>query len=231
MKDIFTSTTKFTVVFFVVLFLDIFIKLYCPVFPYRFISKPLVLLLLIGFYYENRTKGNDRKDLWMFLGMGSFFIGDILIINHLSLLFLGLSLFFFSIGKVFFSLNFSHKNDFDVLRLVPFSGIMFAYAVFLIGVVLKGLKEFLVPALVSFFLSLLMFQFAFLRKGICSKKSYIYVFVGVMIFIVSESMMAIKTFKHHLPFEDFFIMAFYGISMYYIVLGVIYGQKQEISLS
>lgn len=165
------------------------------------------------------------------LGLIFFLTGDMLIIHHTNLVFLSLSLFFFSIGKVFFTFSFSHKNDFDVLRLVPFSIIMFAYAVFLISIVLNGLREFLVPALVSFFLSLLMFQFAYLRKGVCNKKSYMYVFVGVMIYIIGESMMAIKTFRFDLPFEDFFIMALYGLSMYYIVLGVVHGQQYKISLS
>lgn len=231
MKSIFTCNTKFTIVFFIVLFIDVLVKLYCPIFPYRFISKPLIVLLLLGYYLKNKAGSDDKKHLWMFLGLCSFLIGDLLIINHTNIVFLGLSLFFFSIGKVFFSFNFSHKNDFDVLRLVPFSVIMFAYAVFLISIVLNELKEFLVPALVSFFLSLLMFQFAYLRKGVCGKKSYMYVFVGVMIYIISESLMAIKTFKQDLPFEDFFIMMFYGISMYYIVLGVINGQQYKVSLS
>lgn len=231
MKRIFTCTTQFTIVFFVVLLIDVLVKLYCPIYPYRFVSKPFIVLLLLGYYFKNRTGIDKKKHAWMFLGLSSFLIGDLLIINHTNMVFLGLSLLFFSIGKIFFSFNFSHKNDFDVLRLVPFSIIMFTYAVFLIGIVLNGLKEFLVPALVSFFLSLLMFQFAYLRKGVCSKKSYMYVFIGVMIYIISESMMAIKTFKQDLPFEDFFIMMFYGISMYYIVLGVIFGQQYKVNLS
>lgn len=231
MKKILANPNKFSVVFFIVLLIDIFVKLYCPIFPYRFISKPLVILLLFSYYYANKTGDNKKKHVWVFLGLTSFLIGDLLIINHTNIVFLGLSLFFFSIGKVFFCFKFSHKKDFDVLRVVPFSIIMFVYAVFIIGIVLKGLREFLAPALISFFLSLLMFQFAYLRKGIFNKKSYLSVFIGVMIYILSESIMAIKTFRYDLPFEDFLIMMFYGTAMYFIVLGIVNEQPSKVNLS
>ena len=107
---------------------------------------------------------------------------------------------------------------------------MFAYAVFLISVVLNGLKGFLIPALISFFLSLLLFQFAYLRKGVFDKKSYIYVCLGVMIFIFSESMMAIKTFNQSLPFEDILIMLFYGTSMFFIVVGAVKEQHCKVNV-
>lgn len=166
----------------------------------------------------------------MALGLISFLIGDVLIINYTNILFLWLSLFFFLIGKVFFCFKFSHRKDFNILRLVPFSIIMFVYDVFLISIVFNGLKDFLLPALISFFLSFLMFQFAYLRKGIFSKKSYLYVFIGVIMYIFSEGIMAIKTFRRDLPFEDFSVMMFYGTSMYFIVLGVVKGQQCKVNI-
>lgn len=232
-KGIFANTKKFTIIFFLVLAIDVFVKLYFPTTSYRFLSKPFVILLLLGFYYSNSRNSDKKKKqhLWMLLGLTSFFIGDLLIINHLNIVFLGLSLLFFSIGKVFFCFKFSHKNDFNIIRLIPFSIIMFGYAFFLISIVLNGLKDFLVPALISFFLSLLMFQFAYLRKGVFTKESYLYVFFGVMIFIISESIMAIKTFRQDIPFQDFLIMMLYGTSMYFIVLGSTKERKFKINPS
>ena len=230
MKRLFTIHKWFAVFFFAILFIDIYVKLYCPVFPYRFISKPFVILLLFAYYYLNKSE-NNKQNLWTFLGMISFLLGDLTIINHTDIVFLGVSLFFFSIGKIFFCLRFSHKGDFNISRLVPFSIILFLYAVFMISIVFKGLKGFLVPGLLSFFLSLLMFQFAYLRKGVFNKMSYSYVFFGVMVFIVSENIMAIKTFRNDLPYQDFLIMLFYGVSMYFIVLGIIKERSCEVNLS
>ncbi|WP_345006847.1 lysoplasmalogenase family protein [Snuella lapsa] len=230
-NSIFSSQKRFTFLFFVVLFVDIWVKLNCPVFPYRFISKPLVILFLLMFYNVNKRGRGIKYHLWVFLGLSFFLVGDLLIINAANIIFLGLSLFFFSLGKIFFCLKFSHKKDFNVLRLVPFSIIMFSYAVFIIGIVLNELKEFLVPALLSFFLSLLMIQFAYLRKGVFNNKSYWYVLLGVTAFIISESIMAVKTFKQDLPFQDFLIMMLYGTAMYFIVLGIVSERRYKISFS
>ncbi len=227
-KSIFKNTRYFTLLFFVILFIDIFVKLYCPV-QYRYISKPWVVSLLFIYFYINKKKKYRKKNLWVFLALISFFLGDLVIIKHTDIIFLSMSLLFFSIGKIFFCLKFSHKRDFNILRLVPFSIIMFTYTVFLISVLFKSLKAFFVPALFSFFLTLLMFQFAYLRKGVFSKKSYLYVFLGVLFYVFSESIMAIKTFKQDLPFQDFLIMMFYGTSLYFIVLGIV-KEKQTKSI-
>ena len=231
MKSLFSSHKKFALIFFTFLFIDIYVKIYCPVFPYRYISKPFVILLIFAYYYLNKSK-NDKKSLWALLGMASFLLGDLAMITHTDIVFLSIGLFFFLLGKVFFCLKFSHKGDFNISRLIPFSIIIFVYAVFMISIVFKGLNEFLVPGLFSFFLSLLMFQFAYLRKGVFSKKSYNYVFFGVMAFVVSENIMAIQIFRKGLPFQDLLIMLFYGISMYFIALGMVQeNQSLKINLS
>lgn len=157
----------------------------------------------------------------MLIALVSFFIGDILIINHENIVFIGLGLFFFSIGKIFFCLKFSHKHDFKVSRLIPFTLAIFAYVIFLIGYLFDSLENFLIPALISFFLTMLMFQFAYLRKGVFNKKSYSNVIIGIILYTLSEGLMAIKTFKTDLIFQDLLIMMFYGTGMYFIVYGVV----------
>lgn len=222
-KGLLTNNQQFTIIYFVTLFIDIIVKLNCSVLIYRFISKPFVIILLIGYLYCKIDGNTIKNHLWVFLGLFSFLIGDLLNIIESNFLLLGLSLLFFSLGKIFFCIKFSHKRDFNVLRLIPFSIIMFAYALFFISTLFTSLNVFLVPALLSFFLTLLLVQFTFLRKGGCSKKSYLYVFIGVLLFVFSESMLTIQLFRTdiYMPFQSFLIMMFYGISMYLIVLGVI----------
>ena len=87
------------------------------------------------------------------------------------------------------------------------------------------------PALLSFFISLLLIQFAFLRKDVVGRVSYLYVFFGVIFYMLSESMMAIKTFKMDLPMQDVLIMLFYGIAMYLIIFGIVKVHKKRIGIS
>ncbi|SFZ92515.1 YhhN-like protein [Flaviramulus basaltis] len=227
-KYVFTNHKQFALLYFSILLIDIFVKIQLPIFPYRYITKLWLLPLLMSYFYFNKIDNDKKKHRWLLFALSFFFIGDILVINHTNIISLSLSLLFFSVGKIFFCIKFSHKKDFNVSRLIPFTIIMFGYVIFIIGYLYKDLKAFLVPALFSFFLTLLMFQFAYLRKDVFNKKSYLYVFFGIILFIISEGIMAIKTFKTDIPYQDFLIMLFYGLSIYLIVFGVINEKKEEL---
>lgn len=224
MLDFPKNIKKFTVLFFSVLIIDVLVKLSCPSIPYRYISKPLVLLLLISFYYKNQSEIKRRDFNWTMLGLLSFLMADIVLIDVGNTVSLGVALFLASIAKLFLCFRLSHKFDFKVRRLIPFSIIMFAYTFGLVSLVYDGLKNFFVPALISFFISLLLFQFAFLRKGIVNNKSYWLVFYGVVLFMISEGLMAIKTFKTDVIFQDGLIMFLYGTAIYLIVIGIVAGR-------
>lgn len=217
----FKNLTQFTFIYFLVLAIDILVKLYGPI-EYRYFSKPFLIPLLLLYYYHNKETHNKRGQLWVFLALTSFLIGDILIINHLNQVSLAASLLFFTLGKLFFSLKFIHKEDFNVVRLIPFSILLFAYIFLLVGFVYQDLNVFFSAAIISFFFTLVIFQFAFLRKGVYSSRSYYYVFFGVLLFLVSESIMAIKTFKQNIPYQDFLIMLAYGSSIYLITTGIVF---------
>ena len=154
-----------------------------------------------------------------------FFIGDVLIISHKNIIFFSVSLLLFTLGKLFLSFRFSHKSDFKVRRLIPFSIIMFAYTVGLISFLYDGLKQFFLPVIISYFISLLLFQFAYLRKGVVNRTSYLYVFFGIIIYMISEGVMIIKTFKTDVPLQEIIIMLFYGAGLYLVVNGIVVEKK------
>lgn len=229
MLDLLKDKKKFAILFFSVLVIDILVKSYCPVVPYRYISKFPVLLLLILYYYFNNSQARPVKYWWTMASLFCFFIGDILIISHENIVFFTISLLLFTFGKMFFSFRFSHTSDFKVRRLIPFSIVMFVYTVGLISFLYDDLKDFLLPILISYFISLLLFQFAYLRKDVVNRASYLCVFFGVIIYMISEGVMIIKTFKTPLPFQEVIIMLFYGAGLYLIVNGIVIEKKVKLT--
>ena len=221
MLDFLKDKNKFTLLFFGVLMLDILVKLSCPIFPYRYISKPPILILLILFYYLNQSEQKGNNFNWVMIGLLCFLITDVFLINHENIIALGVSLFLVSVAKLLLCFRFSHKFDFKVRRLIPFSILMFSYTLCLVSLVYDGLKGFFVPALLSFFISLLLFQFVYLRRGIVNNKSYWLAFYGVVLFMLSEGLMAIKTFRTDMLFQDGLIMFCYGTSLYLVVMSIV----------
>tara|TARA_R110002049_G_scaffold3795_3_gene27528 strand:- start:62393 stop:63100 length:708 start_codon:yes stop_codon:yes gene_type:complete len=219
-SSLFVNKIKFTLVFIVFLLSDIFVKIYSNNLSYRFVSKPFILFSLIAFYYYN-TRCNGRKvEKNVLLALLFFLLGDFAILNSMNNFFLFLSILFFAIGKVFFCLKFKNKEDFEYSRLFPFSLGIYIFVTFIISVIYKNLQSFFIPAMLTLFISLVMLNLAYLRKGQFSKWSYICVLMGCLLFVFVEGVNAISTFNKVLLFPYFLIMISYGVSVYLIVLGI-----------
>ncbi|MFD0989598.1 lysoplasmalogenase family protein [Mariniflexile jejuense] len=220
LKSIYLNKIKFTVVFVTVLFIDVCIKIYLNNNNYRFFSKPLILISLIAYYYINMKHKRKKVERNVVFALFFFLLGDFMILNYLNKVFLVLSMLFFAVGKLFFCLKFKSKEDFEFSRLFPFSIIVYLGITFVISLIYKNLKAFLIPGLITLFISLLMLNLAYLRKAQFSKFSYFYVLFGCLLFVLVESINAVNTFNKILPFPSFFNTIFYGISMYLIILGI-----------
>ncbi|WP_194767196.1 lysoplasmalogenase family protein [Tamlana sp. I1] len=226
MLTIIKDKKKFAILFFIMLLIDTIVKTNLP-WPYRFISKPPTIFLIILFYYYNHTATEGRNYFWVMLALFSFFVADLLIINRANVTLLISSFVVYTIAKVFLCFRFSHTSDFKVSRLIPFSIVIFIYTVVLVLYIHDGLGSYFLFALFSYFISLLLCQFAYLRKEVVDKKSYLFVLAGVLCYMVSEGITIINTFKGDVLYQDFFIMFFYGTGIYLMVYGMITEKRIE----
>ena len=215
----------FSILFFCLLSLDIYTKLNLDTIPYRYISKFLTIGSLVAFTvtYFNRRK--DLKNNLLIYGLFVFFIGDIIIIDHLNMVKFYVSLLLFVAGKICYTLKFMHKEDFSINRLIPFFIVCFLYVAIVYNFIFPNLKLYFIPITLYFFITLLMTLFAYIRKGVANRKSYYLVLCGVGFFIVSETTMVIKMFYGDVLFQDFIVMFCYGAAQYLIILGLIFEDK------
>ncbi|WOD44291.1 lysoplasmalogenase family protein [Hwangdonia lutea] len=227
-KRVFLNHKQFALLYFIVLSIDIVVKLNCSQFPYRFMSKPWIIVILLYYFYFHVNNKNDRKHKMVFWALLSFLLGDLIILlKGDSVVLLGLTIVFFTAAKLFLSYKFSHNKDFSVSTLIPFTSILFVYTVFMTWFLYDDLKDFFIPALGSFFISLLMLQFAFLRKVVFNKKSFTFVFIGVLAYVASEGMQAVQLFKGMFPMQEFLSSLFYGVGLYAIVFGILNEKESE----
>lgn len=227
-KYVFSSQIRFSIVFLIILLVDVYIKTHSDNLDYRYLSKPLVLISLIAFYYFNKRHKKEEVEKNVLLALGAFLLGGVMILNYSNKYFLLLGMIFFAVGKVFFCLKFKSKEDFEFSKLFPFALIIYVFITFVISMVYKNLKAFFVPSLISLFISLVMLNLAYLRKTEFSKLSYLFVLIGCVLFVTVEGINAINTFNKSLPFPAFLVMLFYGISMYLIVLGIVNEKENKV---
>ena len=225
MKIIFTHIPYFTFLFLSILLIDVYVKLMLPSFPYRFVSKPMIMLLLLAFYIYNHAEVDRKKYKYVIIAICSFLVGDMLLILHTNMYLFISGMILFMIGKIFYSLKFSHTADFNLMRLVPFLLVIFAFMATLFSFIYDNLEEYVIPVLFYFFVSLLTLQVAFLRKEAVNFKSYMLVLFGLELLVVGECLLALKMFYQDIPYQDILTILLYGISQYFIVLGIIREDK------
>ena len=175
-KNILTDFTYFSIVFFTFLALDIFVKLQLDAMPYRYISKSIVLLLLILFFIKNHKEKSRKHFRFMILALICFLVGDWLLIETKNTTLFASGMMFFIFGKLFYVLRFSHQRDFRLSRLFPFLVICFLYIAGLMNLIYDNLHQLFIPVMIYFFASIIVLQFAFLRKDDVNGLSYLLVF-------------------------------------------------------
>lgn len=220
-KKLLGNTTIFTVLYFSILLLDILVKFNLTVIPYRLISKPLLVLVLIAYYSVNMTVLSVKKHKFMLTALIMFLIGDVFLIFK-GMIFLGLGMLFFLNGKLFYALRFLNNKDFSAKRALPFLAVCTAYIVFIMSYVYSSLNLFFIPVIVYLFVALIEFLFAYLRKEHVNKRSYYLVFFGVLFSIFSDTTVMMNHFSNFVDLDmKGLVMVLYGIAQYLIVRGVV----------
>lgn len=218
---ILSNTAYFSIAFFSLLALDLFVKLQLDAMPYRYLSKTLLLALLIGYYLLNHNEVKRRHFWFMTIALSCFLVGDWFLINPSNTMLFALGMFFFILGKLFYAFRFSNQRDFKLARLIPFLFVCFLYILWLMNLIYDNLHDLFLPILIYFFVSVIVLQLAFLRKHDVNKISYILVFIGMVASIMSDSITALKVFyMPNFAYEKITIMLFYGLSQYFIVIGI-----------
>lgn len=231
MDLLFKKSKTFAVVFFAILLLDIIVKHTLPAFPYRYFSKPLVVLLLLAFYIINTQEKFKFRRILVVCALLLFLAGDLsLIKGNFDNIFLIIGISFFVLGKAFYCFRFLHSKEFKIRRLLPFFVICFLLVITLLFLIFDNLGEMMIPVLIYFFIALMMLLLAYLRKDVVNKTSYKLVLLGAVISIFSDSVTAIKEFYIDIPYQEIMIMLFYGISQYLIITGLVIEKNQDLKL-
>lgn len=234
MSLIFKNLMRFSILFFTILILDIVVKETLPIVPYRYLTKPLIVILLIVYYWFNRSTSKKNFRLLALGALGCFLIGDIFLIRGaFDPIFLAIGVSFFVLGKAAYCFRFSHSYDFNISRLIPFFIMCFIFMTVMFLLIYDNLGDMFTPILIYIFVALMMLQLAYLRReaiGV-SKESYYMVLIGALITIISDSVTGLKEFYAPIPFQEIYIMLFYGISQYLIIVGLVKGETAELQVA
>ncbi len=204
--------------------------MYWPLHLLEIITKPLLLLILLNWFISATNKCHFDTKKWVTLALCFSWLGDVLLMfQSRSSMFFLLGLSAFLIAHIFYIIFF-HKIK--VAEGVKSKGFLLlpvvVYYAVLIAVLYPYLADMKVPVpvygLVISFMLLLALHMLFIRN----RKAGQLMTAGAILFVISDSALAINKFYQPFEASGFVIMLTYGLAQLFIVFGAIhYIAKKE----
>ncbi|NOR75300.1 MAG: hypothetical protein GQ525_09085 [Draconibacterium sp.] len=190
--------------------------------------KPFILIW-IGGYFLMHAGNIDKKvlKLAVFAFLFSWF-GDILLMfGKIDFIYFMVGLVSFLIAQIFYislflrTINLSGKMPF--LKKKPFWLIAYiAFGLIVYTLLYSNLNSALRVAVFVYMVALLgMSAMALNRFGNGHPISFRYIFIGSLLFVLSDTMIAINKFMEPIPYEGIFIMTTYISAQYLIMRGLL----------
>lgn len=187
--------------------------------------KPLIMIWMATYFLLHRRKQPLTRPV-----LTAFFfswLGDIfLMFSHLNELFFfaGVGGFFLAqVSYIYIFARFCESGVKGYLQNNLIIGFLFlGYVAGIFYLLYPGLEGAMKPILLVYALSLIgMSMMALNRKGRVNRLSFLLVFIGSVLFVISDSLIALDKFYHDIPLAGFWIMISYISAQYLIMRGLL----------
>lgn len=188
------------------------------------ITKVLLLFTLMIYFYCYTIKVRSTFTNLILLALVFSWVGDILLLfQEKDPGFFLSGLLSFLAAHIFYIIAFTRVGDSDrksLLARKPVLALPFiAYGVFIFFLIRKGLGSMMIPVIVYECIILLMGISALNRYKRVSTESFQMVFSGAILFMISDTLLAINKFREPFAFSSLVIMFTYITAQYFIVKG------------
>jgi len=175
------------------------------------IFKPLIMPSLILLYYIS----SKRKNIWYLVAMFFSFLGDVLLLDKSNMFLYGIAAFLITQLLYVFIISKDLPQSQWKTKLtasIPF----LAFFIILIAVLKPGLGEFLLPVVVYGAAISIFGMVSLLNYMLRKDKPSLILLLGAVLFILSDSMIALNKFYEAKAIYGLAIMTTYIVAQYLI---------------
>lgn len=189
----------------------------------NYVSKPLLMISLFFFYFQKVRQNMNASDKTMLVSLFFSCLGDtFLMFQSKNPQFFLLGLGSFLIAQLSYSGVFKPLGITNYNKRYPFIIYGFVFIAFLLDRIPKG---FMMPIVV--YATAITWMGITAAERLTSQKSYRFVLIGAILFIISDSLIAINKFAFSIPISGLWVMATYIAAQYLIVEGVLLGKHPK----
>ncbi len=190
------------------------------------ICKPAIMPVLLVYYILSHKEKKNQLSLSLIMALIFSWCGDIFLMSDGQQFFmLGLLSFFTAhIFYIFTFRQFRYEADHDALH--GLQRVRFAFPIILYGsglmvILYNQLDQLQVPVIFYALILTIMVLQALFRFNRTETTSFALVFGGAILFMISDSLLAINKFLEPIPFSGFWIMSTYISAQFLIVRGLL----------
>lgn len=185
-------------------------------------SKPMLMPSLIFFIYHQSKGVVTKRTILVVLALIFSWLGDLALMKDGETLYFMLGLGAFMLAQltytyVYYQSSFQ-KPAFQLMPLLP----IFTFTIFFLAYMLRNISlDSQIPIVLYAICITAMASMARLRMGLTSNFSFQWVMMGSLLFVVSDSALAIDKFYRPIPHDSVVIMSTYIAAQVLIVIGIL----------
>lgn len=191
----------------------------------EYAAKPLIMIWMASYFLVYRM--NRRLTVPVLLAFFFSWTGDLFLMfsfREEMFFYAGVGGFFFAqIAYMYLFLKFCEIRTTGYLQQHPWHGLFFLlYLVVVLSLLVPRMEGIMVPVIIVYALSLIGMSMAALnRKSRVGETGFRLVFAGSVLFVASDTMIALNKFVLDIPMAGFWIMATYMAAQYLIMRGLV----------
>lgn len=215
------TSQKFILTYFVLLTLELTVLTLDPGSMFRFITKPALLISLLWFFLRNRSQATVNSG-WITGALAFSLLGDVLLMfTDTAAYFFMAGLFSFLLAHVCYCKAFFDRKGFRFRSLAVPVLLLMGYGYFMfsaIGPYTGGLKPY-----VSMYMIVILFMVlcVYSRTHEFKALTHYMLMAGALLFVLSDSILALNKFGHPFDYASQLIMLTYGLAQLLLVLGIL----------
>lgn len=189
-------------------------------------SKPLLMIALIMFFFDRARNTIPKIKLFIFAALVFSLAGDtFLMFQQQNASYFTYGLASFLVAHIFYILYFRGLRKLNNAETTAtkkiLSGLSVVYAIILLAVLFPKLGSMTIPVIVYGAVISAMLVSCFLAFANWNSRFAIFSTLGAVLFVISDSLLAIN--KFHTPFGNagFLVMLTYGFAQFFLVWGAI----------
>ena len=166
-------------------------------------TVPVLMAFFFSWVGDNFLMLSGKNELFFFAGVGGFFVAQLTYIYTFT---------------TFKEVSVRGPIQKNLLLIIPFV----IYVAVIYRILLPGLEGLMKPIILVYAISLMgMSMMALNRKERVGQESFRLVFMGSLLFLISDSMIALNKFYQEFALAGFWIMISYIAAQYLIMRGLI----------